>query len=511
MATQFISATPASPAAPLRLSLPAEKSGMMETIGFLCFALYFFLIFSRMPEIFALRFGHSFYQIFITSLLCLVFVVVGGGLSRVVGSKLSLWLIGLHIWYCLSFPFSYWRSGTLDQLSYVARYFPMTYFAMGLARTEKHLRGVFVAMRAAMLVTLIFTLTAKTVVVEGGDDRLQMDGGRFGNSNEIAMYLLIGLPFWLHMAVSTRFPMVLRVLAGLEIGLSIFQCLRTGSRGGLITILLLGVLLLVMSSAINRLKIIALTLAVILIAVPLLPSAVRARLNSVTGDSHDDGAAGSSQSRLALLLESITLTALHPIFGVGLGVYPTAAAQISEKQGKRKLWQVSHNAYTQVSAEAGLPALFMFLGTLGITIASLRRSKRMSQQFPQMQELGMMCDCMLLTTLVYIVSGLFANIALELFYYMICGVSFLAVWVVQDRFTALTRARDQQLQQTTVSGDSAAPPPESPGFRLRDNTGFTMAQAPVTTPEPTIGRPKPVPAESLYGDVPWARNPNRSR
>ena len=206
MATQFLSPTTAPPFT--RVTAPEERVEMMESFGFLAFGFYFFLVFSRMPELIALRFGHSFYQIFISSVLCMVMMVVNGGLSRVVGSKMSILLIVLHVWYVASFPFSYWRTGTLEALSAIMKVLPLAFFAMALVRTEKQLRSTFTIMRAAMLVTLIFTMTAP--VSENSDNRLQLDGGRFANSNEIAVYLLLGLPFWLHMATTKRFPMVLR-------------------------------------------------------------------------------------------------------------------------------------------------------------------------------------------------------------------------------------------------------------------------------------------------------------
>lgn len=511
MATQFLSAAP-STASPLKIST-AQPVSMMESLGFASFGLYFFLIFSRMPELVAIRLGHSFYQIFISSVFCLVFMLVGGGFVRIVGSRMSMLLIGLHVWYFATFPLSYWRSGTLEQLTYIARYVPIAFFTMSLVRRESQMQTTFTLMRAAMLISLVFTLTAPAAASETGDDRLQLGEGRFANSNEIAMYLLIGMPFWLHMATSLRFPMVLRVLAGLEIGVSIFQCLRTGSRGGLITILLLGALLFFKSSAINRLKILVLSVALVVIAVPLLPSAVRGRLYSLTGETHDGGAQGSSESRFALLMESISVTARHPVFGVGVGVYATAAAEISSKSGKRKLWQVSHNAYTQVSAEAGIPALLLFLGTLGASIQLLRRSKRLCNQFREMQDLGLMADCLLLTVLVYMINGMFANIAQELFYYMVCGLSFACAWAIQERYDELVRVRSASSAAPVEPSLAATPEWFRNGSRASQPAASTIGQPPISPepPAPVIGRPKPITAQAQYGDVPWARNPNRRR
>ena len=56
---------------------------------------------------------------------------------------------------------------------------------------------------------------------------------------------------------------------------------------------------------------------------------------------------------------------LHPIFGVGPG-------QFAEVSGA---WHQTHNTYTQLSAEAGLPALALFLLFLRSGFRKLREIK----------------------------------------------------------------------------------------------------------------------------------------
>jgi O-antigen ligase len=499
MATQFITPSPAFQ----KFEAREETPGMLQTLGFVAFAVYFFLIFSRMPEITAMRFGTSFYQIFIFSNLCLVFTVISGGLGRVIGTRVSLILLGLHFWYMASLPFSYWKTGTVEHLSYIARYLPLAFFIMALVRNEKQLRTTFTVMRAAMLITLVFTLSAP--VTETSDERLMIDGGRFSNSNEIAMYLLIGLPFWLHMAASSTFPSVLRVLAGVEVALSLYQCLRTGSRGGLITIVILGVIIFLASSAINKLKVIVLTATVAVLLIPLLPTAVRTRLLTLTGETRDESASGSSESRFALLMESIGIAARHPIVGVGVGVYAEAAAEISGREGRRKLWQVTHNGYTQVAAEAGLPAFALFMATLVISLKSLMKSRVLASRFPETQDLALMAGCLQLTTIVYLVSACFANIAQELFYYMVVGIAFACSWVVQNRYNLLVAS---ETENTRRQAEAATLVPASQPQLNQTPSSSTSATKPAPA-APVVGRPKPIAPESQYGDVPWARNPAR--
>jgi O-antigen ligase len=72
-------------------------------------------------------------------------------------------------------------------------------------------------------------------------------------------------------------------------------------------------------------------------------------------------AQASSRLRHQKLMESIELTMRHPIFGVGMGVFMPASVEIAQERGTRGDWEVSHNSYTQVSSELGLPGILLLI------------------------------------------------------------------------------------------------------------------------------------------------------
>jgi O-antigen ligase len=481
----------------------AALSGSQRT-AFLCLSVYVFLMMSRMPEFIALRFGTSFYQVFIVSILCGLMLFLGADLRRFVQNRLTAFMIGLHFLYLLSIPFSYWKTGSIEHLKTVGRYLPLFIFLTALIHTEKQLRKLFVVMCVAMLLVLVYTMAAP--VQETDDDRLVLNG-RFANSNEIALYLLIGLPFWLYLATSKRFPAAIRILAGLEIGLSLFQCLRTGSRGGLITIALIGIIIFLVSSMANKVKLMFLVAVISALALPLLPERVQQRFSSIVDASRDASAADSADSRLSLLLQSIRITAMHPMLGVGFGVYPDAAAAISARTGERRRWQVSHNAFTQVSSETGIPAMLLFLGTLFYTWRTLSRAKLLSSSIPEMADLALMSRCITLILLIYLVNCLFANIAQELFYYMICGISMACGAIVEQRYQSLRRAARSEMPLPANAGTSNLLTDTQPSPLASPGSGHT--RDPQGRFRPTKDLP-PTGGSEQYGNVPWARNPRNT-
>jgi O-antigen ligase len=75
-------------------------------------------------------------------------------------------------------------------------------------------------------------------------------------------------------------------------------------------------------------------------------------------------AVGSAESRKYLFFRSLRMTAENPIFGVGPGQFMTGEAKMSKEQGVRASWHVSHNSYTEVSSEMGIPGLLLYLAVL---------------------------------------------------------------------------------------------------------------------------------------------------
>jgi O-antigen ligase len=95
---------------------------------------------------------------------------------------------------------------------------------------------------------------------------------------------------------------------------------------------------------------------------------------SFSGDQAgaDTGALESSAARQRLLEDSIKCTLDHPLLGVGLEQFPNYERAAP---GEAR-WKDSHNSYTQISSECGLPALLFYLAALIWTFRLLARIKQ---------------------------------------------------------------------------------------------------------------------------------------
>jgi O-antigen ligase len=75
----------------------------------------------------------------------------------------------------------------------------------------------------------------------------------------------------------------------------------------------------------------------------------------------------SMDARQHLFEESVKYTFQYPVFGVGPGQFPNFFGRTTKALGEHSSWNETHNTYTQISSECGIPALlFAVAGLLSV-------------------------------------------------------------------------------------------------------------------------------------------------
>ena len=213
--------------------------------------------------------------------------------------------------------------------------------------------------------------------------RLSLQRGLLSNPNYFALELLIALPLVVCLySGGGRFVVFRRVLAAGSGGVILVALLKSGSRGGLYSLGVMVFLIILRVSLIRKIQI-AFAAVVLFVAVfAALPGSLRVRYSTFSGMDGaqigsaliDGSAAASTLERQHTLRQSLSITLTHPIFGLGLGNFSPYVNQVNRDSGTRQEpWLGTHNTYTQMSSEAGIPALLMFLGIIGVTWRSLTR------------------------------------------------------------------------------------------------------------------------------------------
>ena len=183
-------------------------------------------------------------------------------------------------------------------------------------------------------------------------------------------------------------------------------------------------------------------------AVLLAPTNYGARLESIVGTP---GAGsmdrGSAEARKELLIRSIEITATHPLFGIGVGDF----------QSYSNMWMVTHNTYTELSSEGGIPALVFFLLLLRQAFRNLR-AVRMNPALKQDEKTQLIASSLWAALTAYTVGAFFASTARLLFPYFLVGYT-----------TALYKITSLATETTQIPGSQPAVVPRprrgpAPGY-----------------------------------------------
>ena len=197
--------------------------------------------------------------------------------------------------------------------------------------------------------------------------------GTFFNPNFLAGYLCLTMPVTLALALATSGDRKeLRWLLGFWAWMQMVAILLTGSRFGTASaVLALAVLVgwMAWNRSWNRQR--AVLFAVVCLAV-LGAALFTAR--SLTARVTPQAAQAGEHSggfRVWTWRGTMRMVQAHPLLGSGLGTYEIAYPRHAYVGFTR----LAHNSYLQIAAEAGVPALILLLGTLGILAWGVLRTE----------------------------------------------------------------------------------------------------------------------------------------
>jgi len=136
-------------------------------------------------------------------------------------------------------------------------------------------------------------------------------------------------------------------------------------------------------------------------------------------------AVASAAERRQLLLDSVRISFTHPIFGIGPGQFGMYRWSMWKEQGVKAGYLVTHNAYTEVSSEEGLPALLFFIGVVVGTFRTIRNARKLNspgshKDWQSGRDIAM---CLELSFLIIVICGFFLANAQYIFWYLMGGIA----------------------------------------------------------------------------------------
>ena len=262
-------------------------------------------------------------------------------------------------------------------------------------------------------------------------------GSDFADANTLALAIIITLPLCLAFLMLSK-EWIWKLYWAVAILVMLYAVFLTGSRGGFFALIMCAAVGL-WEFGIRRRRYVLLVIVALAGVVFWQASGemLRGRLEGILSPKDAVAAAGdlaaqayaSTQQREQLLSRSIDLTLKNPLFGVGPGNF----IQLSGN------WHVTHNAYTEMSSEAGIPALVLYVLILWTGFANLNKTKRLPHV---KRDIKLFAAGLHASLAGFIVGSFFLSVAYQFFIYFLVTYTTALVYIARQ---SAARSQEHQL------------------------------------------------------------------
>ncbi len=447
---------------------PAGSTAAPRPVFYLTIV-FVFVVYGRFPEIMDMFTKSPVHSVRIIMVLALLAAPLFGGNIRPVFSKVGICLIAFTLWMCACIPFSIWRGGSFRTLreSWALSLFCFVIIASTVQGVEQ-CRKILYSLAAATIFIEFVTLIMGRV--QAG--RMALTEGTLGNANDLAMMLLMGVPFCLFVIRTRPGTSLLKLACVAMIFLIPATVATTGSRGGLVTLAFMFILYFLPLPFSQKVVVGVGVLIVAVCAIALSTRSALDRYKAIFASSDQNQLSESERSALEssglrkeLLLASLQLTLRHPLLGVGPGMFEVANASYTEETTGRSsfnAWHETHNMFTQLSCEDGLPGLFLYCMAMVFCFKITRSAEKRAGRDPAFSTVRHMAFALRLSLIAFTGTSIFASNAYMYYFPMLA-----ALCVVLERATASQSGSPESAgsAQLVTAPQAARPPaPFRPGI-----------------------------------------------
>ena len=365
--------TKASASAPIDIP---ENANPARRLAFKFTLLFLYFRFSYVHEFVSSSIHVDTHILVILGVICYLAWFVSGGILAAYEERLAWIWTGFAAWMLLATVGSTWRGGSLPLfLGWIRTIFPLLLLIPAVVTSVEDIKKIVNTMGIAGTTTVLFGLVHRDFA--GGRMDIATDNSSIQDPNDFAAHLLMLLPTIAYFMFAKGRPLALKVFGAGIIGAALLEIMSTGSRGGFVALIITVVFVILTGSARLRAALLIAIPTLGLMALPFVPQQSVQRLKSlfISGDA-SESAAESSAARRALLIESLRVTGRHPLLGVGPGMFADYQAGMAAEVRQKGMWHETHNGYTQISSETGIPALLLYLYAVVITFKLLKRASK---------------------------------------------------------------------------------------------------------------------------------------
>ena len=411
---------------------PSASQNLCSRVGFFFLAPFTVFLFSRVQDV-TVPFLHL---PFVFGGATVIAAILSGELIAVLRMTAVRCMLLFTGWFCLASLFGLWKGGSFVifkdyWIKSLLIFLALACFAITLERVRVIIFLIALGIALAMLVALMIGATDR-------ESRLIMPVGELANSNALGIFAVLGLPLcWHSVMFSTRgwLTALLSTASSLPM---LYVISRSGSRTALV---MLGILFLYGMYRFNwrqRLLLAGIMAPLVLVAFLTAPEALLSRYATVFVTSSqqldeqdtelDAAAVNSTEARLYLLEESLSITFRNPLFGIGPGNFMVAENEMAEQAGRRGSWHVTHNGYTEISSETGLFGFMLYMAAL---VSIWRSLGKISARVARVTGAGEARNTAMVLRMLFFVSAIGIFFGISLYQYFIPAFMGLAVGFIR--------------------------------------------------------------------------------
>jgi len=365
----------------------------------------------------------------ITGVLAVVALLLALGKKRQRLPREVIYLILLLVQLWATVPMSpVWRGGAFNTMLDFTKVLPIIIVMALIVNTSKKLRWL-IFVQAASVATI-----AAVTIWKGHQLHGRLEGaldGIYSNANDLAFVIAISSPLCLYFLFRTKNKLGKAIWA-LAILVMIYTVFVTVSRGGLISLAAAAAICIWEFAIRGRrryLLVVAVTAGIAFWVYAGRGVMSRFEATSPTANAVQESAYDSAQQRRDLLIQSLKVTAEHPLFGVGPGNFTIVSGH----------WRVTHNSYTQMSSEGGVFAFVLYIMILWRGFANLAGTKRLPRPT---DERGMLAKALRASLVAFVFGSFFASEAYQLFPYFFVAYT-TALYTISAREAIEKRDKDK--------------------------------------------------------------------
>jgi O-antigen ligase len=348
------------------------------------FYIYLFFVVSwfthlsaRIPALGYLRID----MLLVAILLCLIFFGTHDiGLSKQIKtSRTNNILKTLILYIIITLPFVQWPGSVIDHgfqniIKAIVFYYFTIYFVTSHGKLKLFIL-VFVAVQSLRIIEPVYLHITQgywgsSAHMANWEEMDRLSGAPYDvvNPNGLAYIILTVIPFYYFLYKAS---LLNKIMAITLIPLSIYALMLTGSRSGLIgLIVILGCILLK-----SKKKILLLSLILVggMITVGSIGSNFKDRYASIY--SSDSQNAATAKGRIEGIKACFIVAMRRPLFGHGIGTSQEANSHFANS------YQPAHNLYAEIAQELGFIGLIIFILLIKSIISNYKESQESLNTF----------------------------------------------------------------------------------------------------------------------------------